>query len=209
MKKNLVLIVLVVIVFSISSNPVEAAEVVLEVESLELSNAQVKDLESASGKVVAFDVENAEAKGEVELDRGVYMAYLYMYAPDPEQDAVYVAIGQTQERVYPAIHATLTESGSFSVNILEKKKYPISITCGETGVLLDRLVIQSIPGQAVTEPSEDVPSPAVAIPVQLVNIEPGPTDAEFSGIFTDFGQRSVIRTLKKVWSPMRKPYIYS
>ena len=131
MKKNLVLIVLAVIAFSINSNPAEATDLVIEVENLKLSNAEVRDLESASGKVVAFDVESAEAKGEVELDRGVYMAYLYMFAPDPKQDAVYVAVGNTRERVYPPIHATLTESESFTVNILEKKKYPISITCGK------------------------------------------------------------------------------
>jgi len=188
MKKNLVLIVLVAIALSISSNPAGAVDLVIEVEKLELSNAQVKDLESASGKVVAFDVESAEAKGEVELDRGVYMAYIYMYAPNPEQDAIYVAIGQTRERVYPAIHATLTESGTFTLNILEKRKYPISIKCGETGVLLDRLVIQSIPDQAVTEPSEDVPSPAVAIPVQLANIEPGSTDGRPRVIATSDGE---------------------
>jgi len=188
MKKNLVLIVLVAIALSISSNPAGAADLVIEVEKLELSNAQVKDLESASGKVVAFDVESAEAKGEVELDRGVYMVYTYMYAPNPEQDAIYVAIGQIRERVYPAIHATLTESGTFTLNILEKRKYPISIKCGETGVLLDRLVIQSIPDQAVTEPSEDVPSPAVAIPVQLANIEPGSTDGRPRVIATSDGE---------------------
>ncbi|MBN2182857.1 MAG: DUF1593 domain-containing protein [Sedimentisphaerales bacterium] len=182
---NIVLILLCVIFFIV---PAEAAEVAIEVESLELSNAQVKDLESASGKVVAFDVESAEAKGEVELDRGVYKVYLDMYAPAPEQDAVYVAIGQTRERLYPSIHATLTESGSFSVNITEKKKYPISITCGETGVLLDRLVIQSIPGQAVTEPSENVSGPVVAIPAQLANIEPGSTDGRPRVIATSDGE---------------------
>jgi len=188
MKRNFVLVVTTVVVLASGFDLAKAAELVIEVESLKLSNAQVKDLESASGKVVAFDVESAEAKGEVELDRGVYMAYLYMYAPDPEQDAVYVAIGQTRERVYPAIHATLTESGSFTLNILEKRKYPISITCGETGVLLDRLVIQSISGQVVTEPSEDVPSPAVAIPVQLANIGPGPTDGRPRVIATSDGE---------------------
>jgi hypothetical protein len=116
------------------------------------------------------------------------MVYTYIYAPNPEQDAIYVAIGQTRERVYPAIHATLTESGTFTLNILEKRKYPISIKCGETGVLLDRLVIQSIPNQAVTEPSEDVPSPAVAIPVQLANIEPGSTDGRPRVIATSDGE---------------------
>ena len=156
MKKNLVFVLLAVIVFNISSDPVKAAEVVIEVESLELSNAQIEDLESASGKVVAFDVESAEAKGEVELDRGLYVVYLYMYSPDGDHDAVYVAIGATRKRVYPAIHATITESEAFTINIPEKKKYPISITCGETGVLLDRLVIRSAPDQAVTKPTEEV-----------------------------------------------------
>jgi hypothetical protein len=83
MKTNLVLVLLVFVTFGGSSNLAEAAEVVVEVESLKLSNAEVRDLETASGKVVAFDVEGAEAKGEVELDRGVYMVYLYMFAPDP------------------------------------------------------------------------------------------------------------------------------
>jgi len=188
MKKNLVVIVLAVMVFSISSNPAGAADMVFEVENLELSNAEVRDLNGASRKIVAFDATSAEAKGEVELDRGVYRVYLIMYAPDPEQDAVYVKIGETQERIYPAIHATLTESESFSVNILEKKKYPISITCGETGVLLDRLVIQFVSGQVVTEPVEDVPSPAVAIPVQLANIEPGSMDGRPRVIATSDGE---------------------
>ena len=56
MKKNLVLMVLAVIVFSISSNSAEATDlVVVEVENLKLSNAEVRDLEMASGKVVAVE----------------------------------------------------------------------------------------------------------------------------------------------------------
>ena len=165
MKTNLVLVLLVAIAFSSSSNLAEAADLVVEVENLELSNAEVRDLETASGKVVVFDVEGAEAKGQVELDRGVYKAYLYMFAPDPEQDAVYVAVGETQERVYPSTHSTLTESSSFNLNIREKKKYSISITFGEPGVLLDRLIIQSIPGQAVTDPAEEISGPSNAVPM--------------------------------------------
>ena len=180
MKKNLTLIVLAIIAFSISSNPAEATDVVIEVESLELSNAEVRDLETASGKVVVFDVEGAKAKGEVELDRGTYMVYLYMFAPDPEQDAVYVAVGQTQERIYPSTHSILTESGSFSLNIQEKKKYPISITFGEPGVLLDRLIIQSVLAQAVTAPAETMPEPTDA--------EPGPTDGRPRVIATSDGE---------------------
>jgi hypothetical protein len=198
MKTNLVLVLLVFVTFGGSSNLAEAAEVVVEVESLKLSNAEVRDLETASGKVVAFDVEGAEAKGEVELDRGVYMVYLYMFAPDPEQDAVYVAVGETQERVYPSTHSTLTESSSFSLNILEKKKYPISITFGEPGVLLDRLIIQSIPGQAVSYPAEKESSLADTM-TQLTNAEPGPTDVRPRVIVTSDGeiddQCSMIRFL--------------
>jgi len=188
MEKNLVLILLAVIAFSINSNPAEAADLVIEVENLELFNAEVHDLESASGKVVAFDVESAEAKGEVELDRGVYMVYLNMFAPDPEQDAVYIAVGETQERTYPSIHETLTESGSFSLNILGKKKYPISITFGEPGLLLDKLVIRLVSDQAVTEPAEDVPSPVDTMPVKPTNAEPGPTDGRPQVIATSDGE---------------------
>ncbi len=181
MKTNLVLVLLIFVAFSGSSNLAETADLVVEVENLELSNAEVRDLETANGKVVAFDVAGAEAKGEVELDRGVYKAYLYMFAPDSEQDAVYVAVGETQERVYPSTHSTLTESSSFNLNILEKKKYSISITFGEPGVLLDRLVIQSIPGQAVSYPVD-------TMPVQPTNAEPGPTDGRPRVIATSDGE---------------------
>ncbi|MGD8501866.1 MAG: hypothetical protein PVJ86_14535, partial [Phycisphaerales bacterium] len=61
MEKKLILIVLAIIALSISSNLAGAADVVVEVESLELSNAEVRDLDGASGKVVAFDTEGAEA----------------------------------------------------------------------------------------------------------------------------------------------------
>ena len=188
MEKNLVLIVLAVIAFSISSNPAEATDLVIEVENLELSNAEVRDLDGASGKVVAFDNEGAEAKGEVELDRGAYEVYLHMFAPDSEQDAVYVAIGEIKERVYHTTHGALAETESFPLKIPEKKKYPISITFGEPGVLLDRLVIQPVAGQAVTEPVEDVPSPADVIPVDLTDVEPGPTDGRPRVIATSDGE---------------------
>ena len=164
-----------------------AADLVVEVENLELSNAEVRDLESASGKVVAFDTEGAEAKGEVELDRGVYMVFLYMFAPDSEQDAVYVAVGETQERVYPSTHSTLTESSSFNLNILEKKKYPISLTFGEPGVLLDRLVIRPMTDQAVTEPAEEASSSADTM-IQPTDAEPGPTDGRPRVIATSDGE---------------------
>ena len=101
MQWRLALVVLAVIGSCIRSDPAEAADLVVEVEDLELSNAEVRDLKTASGKVVAFHAAGAAAKGEVELKRGVYTAYLYMFAPDSDQDAVYVSIGET-ERGSPA-----------------------------------------------------------------------------------------------------------
>jgi hypothetical protein len=153
MKKNLMLILLSAAAISICCNLAQAAEIVVEVESLQLSNAQVKDHNEASGgKVVAFDDEGAEAKGEIELQPGQYTVYLIMSGQDEDHDAVNVAVGDTKSRVYPSEHPNLSKSESLSINITEKKKYQILITLGETGVLLDKLVFQPIPAPAETEP---------------------------------------------------------
>ncbi len=155
MKKNLTLILVAAIAIGVCSNLVKAAEMAVEVESLELSNAQVQDHNEASGqKVVAFDVEGAEAKGEIELDPGEYTVYLIMSGRDEAHDAVNVAVGKTKKRVYPSEHPNLGESGSFSLNVIKKKKYPVSITFGEPGVLLDRLVFKSASAKAETTPAE-------------------------------------------------------
>ncbi|MBN1787679.1 MAG: hypothetical protein JW806_04725 [Sedimentisphaerales bacterium] len=118
---------------------------VVEIESLQLTNAQVQNYNEASGgKVVAFDVKDAEAKGEVELEPGKYSVYLIMSGKDFDHDAVYVTVGDAKKRVYPPKHPDLSKSKTLSLNITEKKKYPISITFGEPGVLLDKLVLKAV-----------------------------------------------------------------
>ncbi|OHB56928.1 MAG: hypothetical protein A2173_06825 [Planctomycetes bacterium RBG_13_44_8b] len=143
--KNLMIIVAAVVI-GICSNLVKAADIVVEVESLELSNAPVQDHNEASGgKVVAFDVQGAEAKGEVELEPGQYNVYLIMSGKDDSHDAVYIAVGDTKKRVYPSAHPDFTKTESIFLDISEKTKYQISLTFGEPGVLLDKIVIHLIP----------------------------------------------------------------
>jgi|GEM_PF-386177 len=151
MKKTSVIVLIAALTFSGIVFGGDAEVRILEVEDLQLSNAPTQDLPGASGTVVAFESEDAEAIGDVELDQGVYEVSLMMFAPGPDQDAVYVSVGESQKRVYPSTHNTLTKSWAFPVEIKEKKQIAIRIRAGEPGVLLDRLVFQPMSDEAIAE----------------------------------------------------------
>ncbi|MBN1787438.1 MAG: hypothetical protein JW806_03490 [Sedimentisphaerales bacterium] len=142
MKKNLMLSLLAVAAIAICSNLAKAVEI--EVESLAISNAEVKDCNEASGgKVVAFEDPKAQAKGEIDLEPGKYTVYFIMSAPDEYHDAVYITVGKMKGRLYPEEYSKMTKSKSFLVTILTKGTCPILIQCAETGVILDKLIIES------------------------------------------------------------------
>ena len=168
-------------------NPGGAAQMVFEVEDLAISNAEVQELEGASGKVVVFEEEGAEATGEVTLERGVYRGHLEMLAPNADSDAVHVTVGEQRSRVYPPTHGELSESSEFTVQIEEAGTYPLSVTLGEPGALVDRVLLQLMPGEAVADLSEKESDRAYTdlYPTDAI---PGPTDGRTRVIVTSDGE---------------------
>ena len=120
-------------------------EVVLEVKSFTLKDAEVKDLAGASGgKAVLFDKEDASsATKEVVLKAGKYEAVVYVQAPDADKDAFYLVINGEENRLFPEDYGKVlpTQAAAFEVKKDGAVKVELKAS-EETGMYLDRVVIK-------------------------------------------------------------------
>lgn len=120
----------------------------VEVEEFDLTNAQVQELEGASGgKVVALQDEDSKAEATIPLSKGNYEITVYALGPSHEEDAFYVTIGDnTQKRRWPENPGEILPTRDV-VNFTQQAKGPcdILIHFAEPNVQLDRVQFRHVP----------------------------------------------------------------
>ncbi len=120
----------------------------VEVEEFKLTNAQVQELEGASGgKVVVLQDESSKAEATIQLKKGNYEITVYALGPSYDEDAFYVTVGNNaQERMWlkntreilPTLDVLkFTQETDGPCNIL--------ILLAEPNVQLDRVEFKHVP----------------------------------------------------------------
>jgi len=119
-------------------------EVVLEVKSFTLKDAEVKDLAGASGgKAVLFGKEEASATKEVALKAGKYEAVVYLQAADGDHDAFYLVINGEENRLFPEDYGKVLPAKAVAFEVKADGAVKVELKASEeTGMFLDRVVIR-------------------------------------------------------------------
>jgi hypothetical protein len=123
------------------------AETVIEVESMKLTDAEVRPLPGAGGgRVVVFEKETGMAEGSVKLTQGRYELILYVLAPDGDHDATSVEVEKgIDRRIWSSHHGKLAPCDDpVPFTVKQDGEVPIKLWVAETGVLLDRVVIRKL-----------------------------------------------------------------
>lgn len=119
----------------------------VEVEEFDLTNAQVQELEGASGgKVVVLQGENSKAEATIQLSKGKYEITVYALSPSYDEDAFYITVGDYAEdrrwtedigEILPALDV---------VNFTQKADGPCDILLrfAEPNVQLDRVQFRHV-----------------------------------------------------------------
>jgi len=122
------------------------ADIILEIESFELTDAEVKSKSGASGgKVVLFGSPKSRARGSVTLEKGNYILSLYVEARGPDADATYLKITGDDRvyRLWPENWGKISPSyEQVRMTVKSRGKRAITLWAAETGVVLDRIVIE-------------------------------------------------------------------
>ena len=120
----------------------------VEVEEFTLNNAEIEDLEEASGgKVVVLQDENATAEATIQLKRGNYEITVYALGPSFDEDGFYLTVGDAaEERLWPENPGELLPTLDV-VNYTQEATGPcdILLSFGEPNVQLDRVQFKSVP----------------------------------------------------------------
>jgi len=121
-------------------------ELVLEVEAFtKLEEAQVKDLAGASGgKAVFFDSETSAAETSVPLTKGTWEVTLFMQGTDEDQDAVYLDVAGTEQRLFPQDYGKVMAVEPFTVEVAKDGAVKVVLMAAETGVYLDKVVLKKV-----------------------------------------------------------------
>jgi len=120
----------------------------VEVEEFKLTNAQVQELEGASGgKVVVLQDKNSKAEATIQLSKGNYEITVYALGPSYDEDAFYVTVGDNAEErrwtenigeILPTLDVVnLTQDADGPCDIL--------ISLAEPNVQLDRVEFKHVP----------------------------------------------------------------
>jgi hypothetical protein len=120
----------------------------VEVEEFNLTNAQVQELEGASGgKVVVLQDKNSKAEATIPLKKSKYEITVYALGPSYDEDAFYIKVGDNAEerRWTENIEEILPTLDV--VNFTQKTNGPCNILLRfvEPNVKLDRVEFKHIP----------------------------------------------------------------
>jgi len=119
----------------------------VEVEEFDLTNAQVQELDGASGgKVVVLRDKNGKAEATIKLRKGSYEITVYALGPSYDEDAFYVTVGNNaQERRWPERPGEILPTLDV-VNFTQKADGPckILISFAEPNVQLDRVQFEKV-----------------------------------------------------------------
>lgn len=114
----------------------------VEVEAFTLKNAEVQDLEEASGgKIVVLQDEYATAEATIQLKKGDYEITVYALGPSFDEDGFYLTVGDgAEERLWPENPGELLPTLDV-VNFTQQATGPcdILLSFGEPNVQLDRV----------------------------------------------------------------------
>lgn len=120
----------------------------VEVEEFDLTNADVQQLEGASGgKVVVLQDEHSQAKATIELSEGNYEITVYALGPSSLEDAFYVTVGDSvEQRRWPEYPGDIVPSLDV-VHFAQEADGPCDILLrfAEPNVQLDRVQFKHVP----------------------------------------------------------------
>jgi len=120
----------------------------VEVEEFDLTNAQVQELEGASGgKVVVLQDENGKAEATIKLSKGNYEITAYALGPSSDEDAFYLTVGDNaQERRWPENPGEILPTLDV-VTFAQEADGPCDILLrfAEPNVQLDRVQFRHVP----------------------------------------------------------------
>ena len=120
----------------------------VEVEEFDLTNAQVQELESASGgKVVVLQDESGKAEATIQLSKGNYEITVYALGPTYDEDAFYVTVGENaEERRWPENPGEILPTLDV-VTFAQEADGPcdILLSFAEPNVQLDRVQFKHVP----------------------------------------------------------------
>ena len=149
-------IVLLLAARSVNRDALKPGDVVLEVETLKLTDAEkLADTNASAGAAIKVTAETSTATGEVTLPAGTYTIDAYVMCEDLSHDTFWLEVGANPKlKVFPS-HAKLPQTtwsragaeqpdvkGAYSFAVQEAKPLPVKITAKETGMKIDRLVFR-------------------------------------------------------------------
>jgi hypothetical protein len=124
---------------------VRADKIVLEVEAFQLTLAQIKTVEGASGgKAVLFDHASGRAKTTVNLQKGEYEITAFAVAPDTDHDAFYLTGPGLDERIYPEDVEKLSATKPVTMTVQKDGPVALELAPAETDIVVDRLEIKRV-----------------------------------------------------------------
>ena len=120
----------------------------VEVEEFDLTNAEVQELEGASGgKVVVLQDESGKAEATIQLSKGNYEITVYALGPSSDEDAFYLTVGDNaEERRWPENPGEILPTLDV-VNFTQEADGPCDILLrfAEPNVQLDRVQFKHVP----------------------------------------------------------------
>jgi predicted small secreted protein len=120
----------------------------LEVEDFKLTNANVQNLDKASGgKVVVLQDTSSEAEETIQLSKGDYQITVFSLGTSYDEDAFYLTIGdQSEERLWAESPGDILPTLN-PVHFTQKDDGPCRILFrfAEPNVLLDRVQFKRVP----------------------------------------------------------------
>ena len=126
---------------------VEKGTFFVEVEEFTLNNAEIEDLEEASGgKVVVLQDENATAEATIQLKKGSYEITVYSLGPSFDEDGFYLTVGNAaEERLWAENPGELLPTLDV-INYTQEATGPcdILLSFGEPNVQLDRVQFKRV-----------------------------------------------------------------
>jgi len=118
----------------------------VEVEEFDLLNAQVQELEGASGgKVVVLQDESGNAEATIKLSKGNYEITVYGMGPSSDEDALFLKVGDKEQRMWMESPGDIVPTLEF-VTFSQEAKGPcdISLSFAESNVQLDRIQFERV-----------------------------------------------------------------
>jgi hypothetical protein len=119
---------------------------VLEAESMTLFDADVKDLPGAGGgKAVLLGKRSSIVDTVVTLSRGKYRIVVYAQGPDGDHDAFYLTFADgIRHRLFLSEWRKIVAAKPLTVRVEAKKPCKVVLKSAETGIFIDRVVIEPV-----------------------------------------------------------------